>query len=222
RDRLSAHARPRPALYLEIVASDAAIGFEIAPAGRIHDAGRQWRRRRFAVPAAGATLGVEIIAQRLLVEARLRLPRFVDVGGPEPRTVRGHDLVDQDDAPLRVAAEFELGVGDDDAVVAADLLTARVDRARHAFERIGHLRAHDLTHPADRDVFVVTALGFGGGREDCGLELAALEEAFRKLLAGERTGRRIFLPGRAREIAADHAFDRKHLGPFAQHGATEQ
>src|SRR5947207_12283172 len=39
---------------------NAAIGLEIALAGGVHDACRQRRRRRLAVPAAGLAFGVEI------------------------------------------------------------------------------------------------------------------------------------------------------------------
>src|SRR5437016_1938643 len=73
---------------------------QVALAGGVDDAGRQRRGRGVAVPAAGAALGVEIVAQRLLVEARLRLAGLVDVHCPESRTVGGHHLVDQDDAAV--------------------------------------------------------------------------------------------------------------------------
>src|SRR3974390_3546999 len=101
---------------------DAPESFEIALAGGIHDAFRQRWRRRIAVPAAGAALRLEIIAQRLLVEACLRPAWLPGVGCPEARTVGGHHLVDQDDASVLVAAEFKLGVGDDDALVPAQFL----------------------------------------------------------------------------------------------------
>src|SRR5437879_13003499 len=94
------------------------IRFEIALARRIHHAvGQRWGRG-VAVPAAGAALGVEIVAQRLLVEGGLRPAELVDVGRPEPRTVRRHHLVDQDDAAVGSPSELELGVGDDDALMA--------------------------------------------------------------------------------------------------------
>src|SRR5882757_9650005 len=105
-------------LSLQLMPRHAPVGFEIALAGRIDHAGRQRRRRAVAVPAPGFPLGVEIVAQRLLVEARLALAGLVDVDGPEPRTVRCHHFVDQNDAAVTVAAEFELGVGDDDALLA--------------------------------------------------------------------------------------------------------
>src|ERR1019366_9930415 len=117
---------------------DAAVSLEIALAGGLHDACRQRRRRRLAVPAAGAALGVEIIAQRLLVETRLRLAGVIGIRRPEPRTVGGHYLVDQDDAAVLVPAEFEFGVGDDDTLVAAELLAEGIDGAGHALERVGH------------------------------------------------------------------------------------
>src|SRR5882762_8462613 len=55
----------------EFGTGEAAIGVEIALAGRLHHAVGERRGRRFAVPAAGAPPGIEIIAQRLLVETRL-------------------------------------------------------------------------------------------------------------------------------------------------------
>ncbi len=64
--------------------------------------------------------------------------------------------------------------------------------------------------------------GFGLGRrtEDRRLQLGALEQARREFLAGQRALGRIFLPRRTREIAADHAFDRKHGRALAQHRAS--
>ena len=46
-------------------------------------------------------------------------------------------------------------------------------------------------------------------------------QTVRQLLAGERAGCGILLPGRAGDVAADHAFDRKHGGAPAQHRAPE-
>src|SRR4051812_14620101 len=87
-------------IYFQPCARDAAIGFEVALAAGIHHAGRQRRWRGVAVPAAGAALGVEIVTQRLFVEAGLRLAGLVDTGRPEARAVGGHHLVDQDDASV--------------------------------------------------------------------------------------------------------------------------
>src|SRR5437660_4835840 len=91
---------------LQLTPRHAPIRFEIPLARRIHHAVGQRRGRRVAVPAAGATLGIEIVAQRLLVEGGLRPAGLVAVGGPEPRTVRGHYLGDQDHAAVRRAAEL--------------------------------------------------------------------------------------------------------------------
>src|SRR5713226_2181514 len=201
-------------------AGDTPIGLQITLAGGVHDAGWQWRRRGFAVPAAGAAFRVEVIAQRLLVEARLRLAGPVGVGGPEPRTVGGHHLVDQDNSSIAVPAEFEFCVGDDDALVAAEFFSKPIDRAAHALQRVRHLVAENLAHARNRDVLVVAGLGLGRRTEDRRLQFCTLEQTRRQLLACQRAGLRVFLPGRAREIAADHAFDRKHLRAPAQHRAT--
>src|SRR6266566_6111895 len=200
---------------------NAPISFEITLAGGIHHARRQGWRRRIAVPAAGAALGVEIVAQRLLVETRLRLAGLVGVRRPEPGAIRRHHLIDQDDAPVLVASELEFGIGDDDTLIAGKLLAEPVDRARHALQRIGDLIADDLAHPRNRDVLVMPVLGLGGGTEDRRLKLGAFDEAGRKLLSRKRPLLRIFLPCRAREVAADHAFDRENGGAMAQHRSPQ-
>src|SRR5258708_3238704 len=158
---------------LEFAARDAAIRFEIALAGSVHHAGGQRRRRGVAVPAAGVAFGVEIITQRLLVETRLRLAGLVDIDRPEPRTVGGPPLVDQDDAPTAVATEFEFCVGDDDAAVARDGFAEIIDGARHALQRVGDLLAQDLAYPRHRDVLVMPGFGLGLRAENRGLELCA-------------------------------------------------
>src|SRR6476659_9050234 len=151
------------------------VRLEIALARRLHHACRQWRGRGVAVPAAGAAFGVEIVAQRLLVETRLRLAGLVD-DRPEPRAVWRHHLVDQDDAPVLVPAEFELCIRYDDATLAADFFAVSVDRAGHLLQRLGHVGANDLAHALNRDVLVVPGLGLGCRAENRGLELCAFGE----------------------------------------------
>src|SRR4051812_22248548 len=159
--------------HCQLATRHPSIRLEIPLAGGVHHAGRQGRRRGVAVPAAGAALGVEIIAQRLLVETRLRLAGLVDVSGPKPRAVRRHHLVDQDNAAVLVAAEFEFCIGDDDALCAGDLFAERVDRTRHALEFMRYRLADDLAHARDRNVLVMAGLGLGRRAEDRGFEFCA-------------------------------------------------
>src|SRR5689334_8455954 len=132
--------RPAAALSeLERTAGQASVGFEVALARRIDYLRRQLRRGRVAVPAAGMALDIEPVAQRLLVEAGLRLAGLVAVGRPEARAVGRHHLVDQHDLarppiPRNGAAELELGVGDDDAVLERHVAALGVDRARQPLE----------------------------------------------------------------------------------------
>ena len=67
----------------------------------------------------------------------------------------------------------------------------------------------------------MAGLGLGRRAEDRRLELVALDQTCGEFLAGERAASRIFLPCRARDVAADHAFDRKHVGALAQHRAAK-
>src|SRR5262245_15926784 len=76
-------------------AGDTAESFEVARAGRLDDFLRQHGRWRLAIPAPGLALRIEPVAQGLLVKAGLRAARRIAVRRPEPRTVRCHDFVDQ-------------------------------------------------------------------------------------------------------------------------------
>src|SRR6478752_1567779 len=87
-------------------AGEALEHLEIACRGGAHDLVRQRRRRSLAVPATGAPLTVEIIAQRLLVEARLRTAGRILLGRPEARAVRREHLVDEADGTVAVASEL--------------------------------------------------------------------------------------------------------------------
>src|SRR4051812_147076 len=179
---------------LQIATGDASIGLQIALAGGLDDAGGQRRRRRFAVPAPGTTLRLEIIAQRLLVETWLRLAGLVPVSRPETRTVRCHHLVDQDDAAVFIPAKFELGVRDNDASIVADLFAYCINRTGHALEHVCHFLAKDLAHPRNGDVLVVAGFGLGRRAENWWIELAALQQAVGKLFTGQRAILGVFLP----------------------------
>src|SRR3954466_10339753 len=78
---------------------DSLEGIEISITRRVDHPGGEWGRRRLTIPPARATLAIEIVAERLLVEARLRPARRVDVGGPEARAVGCEHFVDQADHP---------------------------------------------------------------------------------------------------------------------------
>src|SRR5258706_321983 len=79
-------------------------------------------------------LGIEPVAQRLLVEAGLRLAFGIAVERPEARAVGRHHLVDQQDLARYGPAKLELGVGDDDALLKRDIAAPRIDEARQPLE----------------------------------------------------------------------------------------
>src|SRR3982751_5662509 len=93
---------------------NATKSIEVATTRRVHHLGGQRRRRSLAIPSAGPPLGVQIIAQWLLVEARLCAARLVLLRGPEAGAIGSEHFVDQPDRTDGVAAELELRVGDDD------------------------------------------------------------------------------------------------------------
>ena len=65
---------------------------------------------------------------------------------PEPRTVGGHHLVDQDDAAVAVAAEFKLGIGDDDALSQRVIGGTRVEGNRCVAYLDGEGLTDDFDH----------------------------------------------------------------------------
>src|ERR1700736_3682343 len=83
-------------------------------AGSRDDLGRQIRARRLLVPVEG----LQVVAHELLVETRRAHARAIAVRGPEARGVRRQHFVDEREYALAVDAEFELGVGNDDAAAA--------------------------------------------------------------------------------------------------------
>src|SRR4051812_35302004 len=97
---------------IQFRSSDAAECVEITSAGRVNDRRWQRRRRRFAVPLADLPLAIEIIAQGLLVEARLSATRRVRIRRPEPRAVRREHFVDEDHLARAIMPELELGIRD--------------------------------------------------------------------------------------------------------------
>src|SRR5829696_2342062 len=125
------------------MAGEPAVRIEIALARRAYDGIGQRGRRRLAVPAPRAPLGVEPVAQRLLVEARLRAAGLVDIRRPEARAVGGEHLVGQHRAAGRVAAELELGVGDDDAAIRSERTPLLVHAAAEALQLRRHLGPED-------------------------------------------------------------------------------
>src|SRR5258708_5385860 len=76
----------------------------------------------------------------------------------------------------------------------------------------GELVAELFLELLKADVFVVTALGLGRGREDRICEALALPQTWRHLLAGQRVRVLVLLPRAPREVSADHALEIDALG----------
>ena len=141
----------------------------------------------------------QVIAQRLLVETGLAVPGLIAVGRPEPRGVGRQDLVDHDQLTLRRRAEFEFGVGDDDAALRRVIAARLVQSQAGATQPLGGEPAEAAHDVFEGDVLVVPLLGLGRGRENRGIELGAFDEPLGHRLAGERSRFLILRPGRARD-----------------------
>src|SRR5687767_11337653 len=91
---------------------DQPVRLEVALARRVDDGLGQGRRWSVTIPPARPALAVQVVAQRLLVEARLSTAGLVAIGRPEPGAVGGEHLVDEKNVAVH-PSELELGVGDD-------------------------------------------------------------------------------------------------------------
>src|SRR4029077_1530112 len=136
--------------------------FAVLVAGARDDLGRQFRSRRLLVPVEG----LQVVAYELLVEARRAHTRAIAVRGPEARGIGRQHFVDERQPALAVDAEFELGVGDDDAAAARVFGRESIQRERDVAYRGGKLRTDERGHFLETDVLVVSAdLRLGRRRE---------------------------------------------------------
>src|SRR4051794_20439327 len=118
----------------QVLAGDEAKRVGVSRGRIVDDVFRQRRRRILAVPAPGAPLGIEVVPERLLVVARLRATGLVITREPEARAVRRQHFVYERDLPGRIAAELELGIGDDDAAWLDDVTSERIHAETQPFE----------------------------------------------------------------------------------------
>ena len=108
-------------------------------------------------------VGLEPIADELLVVARLDLALLVAGGGPETAGVGREALVDQRDLAID-NTKLKLGVGNDDATGRCILGSSLVDLERQIANLRGDVLANDLAATLKRDILVViTDLGFVDG-----------------------------------------------------------
>src|SRR4051794_5014168 len=101
----------------ERLASKDLVRVDVLVASARHDVGWEGRGRTRFVP----TRGFEPVADVLLVERRLRMPRRVSLGRPVARAVRGQDFIDESErtATARTGdpTDLELRIRQDQATV---------------------------------------------------------------------------------------------------------
>src|SRR5215469_15632849 len=100
----------------------ALIGFPVFVPRASHYVRGQCGRGRLLVPADA----LEVVADELLIEGRLRLAGRIEVRGPEARRIGSESFVDPDELTAD-EAEFEFCVSDDDAAGGSVLGCAAID-----------------------------------------------------------------------------------------------
>src|SRR5437763_7306277 len=211
-------ACPSP-IHLQVLPRDQPVRLQVSLARRLHDLRWQRRGRRVAVPLPLVLPAREVVAQRLLVEARLAPPWLVAIRRPEARRVGREDLVDHEQ-PLvgrRRGAELELCVRDDDAARPGVAPARLVQREACLLEPLGERATQRVDDLRKGHVLVVPLLGFRGRGEDGRIEPRALDQSRGQRLARERPGLPVFGPRRARDVSPYDALERDGRGAPDEH-----
>src|SRR5437867_3372054 len=155
-----------------IGSSTTATSTILPSAGAITNCSPRRRGRGVAGPLPLGLPAREVVAQRLLVEARLAPPWLVAIRRPEARRVGREDLVDHEQ-PLvgrRRGAELELCVRDDDAARPGVAPARLVQREACLLEPLGERATQRVDDLRKGHVLVVPLLGFRGRGEDGRIE----------------------------------------------------
>ena len=159
----------------------------------------------------------QVVAQRLLVEARLTPAWLIAIGRPEARRIGSQDLVDDEQRPVGGATELEFRVRDDDAVLGRIRPSGFVQAETRRLEPLRRLAAHRSCNVSEAHVLVVTRFRLGRGRKDRWVQALAFSKAFRQPLAGERARLLVLRPCRAGEVATHDTFEWHGCRALRQH-----
>ncbi|MFM1944078.1 MAG: hypothetical protein RI897_3060 [Verrucomicrobiota bacterium] len=141
------------------------------------------------------------------------------IGGPEAGGIRGEDFIDEDEVVVE-DAEFEFGIGDDDASFAGVSAGLGVDLDTECADAFGDILADDAGGFFEGDIFVVPGFGFRGGGEDGFGEFGGFLKSGGEGEAADCLAFAVFLPAGAGEVAAHDAFDGEGLSFFDDHAAA--
>src|ERR1039457_5826316 len=133
----------------------------------------------------------EVIADELFVEARLRLARYVRVGGPEARAVRRERFVDEEQL-VTIETKFEFRVGDDDAALGGVIAGEAVEREGNVPDLFGERLANNLGAAVKIDVLIVARLGLRGGCKYRVGKGTRFDQAFRQAMAADAASLLVF------------------------------
>src|SRR3989442_7358314 len=214
-------ARPSP-IHLQVLPCDQAVRFQVPPTGRLDHLRGQRRRRCVAVPFPLLLQAREIVAQWVLVEARLALPGLITVGRPEAGRVGREDLVDHGQPVVGCRAELEFRGRDDDAGRARVASPRLVQREARLSQSLGGSRTQRRHQVGERHVLVVALLGLRGRREDRGCDPCPRHEPGGTGLARQRAGLAVLGPRRSRDVSPHDALERDGPGTTYQHGAARK
>ena len=108
------------------------------------------------------------------------LPRNIGLGIPEARGIRGEHLIAEGNGPrVRIQAEFDLGVGQDNAAFASNRFGPGINTQSQITQLAGHLGPDPFDDLLERDVLVMFAhLRLRRGGENRRLQRRTIDQTF--------------------------------------------
>src|SRR5450830_1336397 len=202
---------------LQLLARQAFDGFKVLGLGFFDDVGRQRRRRCGLAPGQC----FQVVAHELLVERRRRDAGLIGIGRPEARGVGRQHFIHQVHDAVVVEAEFEFGVGDDDAargrVLGRGLVQCNADVAHLG----GQFGTDASFHVGKADVFIMLAqIGLGRRGEQWLRQLFSLLQAGWQLDAADAARILIIFPARTDDVTAHHRLDHDGFQSLGDHGTA--
>lgn len=204
-------------LQFRLFSSQSNKNFHVLVEGVLHDVGRDFRTRVALAPVQS----FEPVADVLLVEAFLVLADLVLVCGPVAAGVRSQDFVDEDGFAVDFA-EFELGVGEDDALACGVVASLGVDVEGHALELGGDLFTDDVESLLEADVLVVANVRLGARSVERLFEFLAELQVGGEHVTADAARLLVVLPAGSHDVAADDAFHGVAVGLFHDHGTAAE
>ena len=166
---------------------------------------------------------VEIIPNELFIKTGLSLPGRIVIGRPEPRRIRGQDLINDHHLLRRpVQAEFKFGIRDDDPARFGQRGRPLIHRNADPPDLLRQRFADHALHGVIRDIFIMAFRGLGRRREQRLREFLRFPQPRGQRPFTDGSLLPVFFPRRPGKIPAHDTFHGQGVGLLHDHAPARQ